>query len=265
MMDLDIRGTQRGEIRIVHLPVSDLPDDLYVILRDWEVAPWRPRDTVMHLDTGEPASQKTLDDRFIETTKAFQFLHRDLIRALAPPTMPEKQVNNIFARINGTAVMICNRHGSEVKADYVNNKNLTIIKDGAEIPNEPISQETLLDRGNVVHVIGDPIWAAGESWRAVETLTVDNLPTIAELLPQVWLWQKMSTVTPERLSDGTYRANPFPDFMRWMDENDCYDARHVDVPFIPLSRAGISHVPEAQLRKLAVGEPIPSVYNPMWS
>jgi hypothetical protein len=219
-------------------PEPPASTNLYRILRDYERPPYTPRESVMQSGKGLPATQKSYDDLFIRTTEEYQFWWRDLLIAFAPLAY-KSNCNRIFQRLTDGALAWCNKNGSDTNADFVNGNNLT---------KEAIKQETLMARGNVVNVIGAHEMKSGEWWMPVETLTIDHLPAISECVNKRWLIHSMTTITPEQLPDGTYRANPFWDF------------GGADVPLPIISKTGVAYLPEAQLAKV-IGN-VPSPYNP---
>jgi hypothetical protein len=216
---------------------------LYYIFKDFEIFPYKPRNTAPC-----PATQKTLDDVFIKAIEEYQFFWFDCLMLLAPNNMTEQEIKDVFSRITHSKVAWTNKHGSDILADYVNGKNLD---------RSPFEQETLMDRGNLVNVIGDRVKEAGIYYLPCETITVTNLPPILDLIDPLTktikrpdLIHAMTTITNIMLEDGTYKANSFEDFGGAI------------IPLPIISRTGISYVPENMLKKIDENKPYPSPFNP---
>ena len=223
--------------------------NLYRILRDYEVPPYLPRPVVLANNQGYPHTQPTLEKLKLATTPEYQFFWRDLIIFFAPAAY-KANANRIFQRVTDGGLAWCNKNGSDENADYVNGNHL--INPITGLPKEAIKQEMLCAKGNVVRVIGAAISSGGENWLPIETLRMDALPTVEFAAARPWLVHAMTTITPELLTDGTYRCNPFHDF-----GGDKRMEYRVPLPII--SRTGVAYLPESQLVK--VGN-IPSPYNP---
>lgn len=216
---------------------------MYYIYKDYELFPYLPRNTAPC-----PATLKTLYDIFIPAIKNYQVFWFNVLKALAPTYMTLEDVKAVFARITHSQTAWTNKSGSDILADYINGTNLTL---------PPFEQETLVDRGNVVKVIGNRKWSGGQWWLPFETLNINNLPAVSFVVDSVnrkilkpYLIHAMTTITTTKLEDGTYKANPFPDF----------NGDTVPLPII--TKTGVNYIPEKMVKKIDENKPYPSPYNP---
>jgi hypothetical protein len=225
--------------------------NLYRILRDDERPPYLPRQIVLDNNQGYPATQPTYEKLKVVTTPEYQFFWRNAIFICAPTAYYREHANDVFRRVTNGGLAWCNGEGSTNKdrpgnADFVNGTNLD---------REPIKQEMLCSRGNVVNVLSGRESHNGEWWVEIECLNINHLPPVEEAVSKPWLIQAMTTITPEKLfyPDTGYRANPFQDFGG--DRRFQYR-----VPLPIMSKTGTCWLPEAQLVK--VNGQVPSPYNP---
>lgn len=188
-----------------------------------------------------PQTCKTLDDHWENLTEAREWWWYDMFRNYAPAGWVDSFIKKKWLAYTDSGTAWTNFKGSDLFHSYVCGTNSN---------KGDMGQETLVCKGNPVHVIGAPKVIGGENWYPIEAVNSDlPLPAWQDVMSKPYLCHTSVILYP----DG--HTSNFPQL----------GGNKVPLPVI--ARGGVLWIAEFDviggvrqrvLRKLADGEPIPS-------
>ncbi len=194
---------------------------------------------------GKPATMKSRIDHFTEMNEPLQMWLWEVWNIYAPAWMPLETRKEKWASFwHSNKAWTNSRNGSDYLADYINQTNLD---------QPPMRMESLASRGNVVmlhqEIAPDGKWLPFYATRKDEYLYTDP-QTFAR---QWWMCHFATVQDWQKLPDGTYQVDRFPDFKHPIT----HETNDVPMPF--LTRDGVIWLERAYVEEVG-GRVNP--YNP---
>lgn len=186
-------------------PITPPEGDYYYQMGDWETDEYGGgvRPSVIQ-NGGEPATMKSRHDIWVPMPEPFQRWYYEVFKLHAPTWMTEAEKKQAWANIWASKLAWTNfQHGSEYLADYINGTNLD---------KEPMARETLGSRRNVLLLRKDLM--DGSIWLPFDAITATSHLHIApyDFARMFWLNHLCTIQTSNKLPDGTYQIDRFPQF-----------------------------------------------------